>query len=404
MRTPLFCALLISSAGCLGEDPKGEEEELLDDTKADSQISPTNHGAIGFVAPAHAALSGNERYHAWTFELSGNAKVDMTTSYSVLGQRRTDTVLYLYKFRESTQTWGAYVARNDDYGSTIYSQLKRDLGAGTYRVLVKGHLASTLGKFKIKVGCSGTGCAPPAPTCLFGSTYGDIEGNPDLITLQKIKITPATLDNLTAADQNKLMRAVQQSSHTDVTTPLEALMRVDQDEMNITFLVEPNAQRAFMAFEYGAGDNSYGAVFDRNGAEMVTNIHDGDLENCNVTRETCLLSDDWYAMRHDTAFITEGTRIITAASQLNAVETQQALIAFKQVNDSISTVAEGLQNVDEDKLNIVSMKHASSGVRLEVFEFGAGDTSIGRIYYRGTTNRAGIINDLQIEGCTLFAD
>jgi hypothetical protein len=402
MRTPLFCVLLLSSA-CLGDDPKGEEEELLDDTKADSQISPTQHGAIEFGTPGHAALTGSERYHAWTFELSGNAKVDMTTSYSVLGQRRTDTVLYLYKFKESTTSWGPYVARNDDYGTTIYSQLKRDLTAGRYRIIVKGHVASTLGKFKVSVGCSGEGCAPVnAGGCVFGSTYGDIAGDPNLLQQNKIKITPANLATLPADDQHRLMLAVQQSSHTDVTTPLEALMRVDQDEVNVTWLVDLAARRRFLAFEYGAGDNSYGAIFDRDSAQMVTNIHDGDLENCIVAHETCALSSDWYEMRNDPAFVTESTRVITAANQLTGVGSEQALLAFRSLNDSITTVAEGLANVDDDRLNIVSMRQVSTGVRLEVFEFGAGDNSFGRIYYRGTTGRAGLINDLFIEACTLY--
>ena len=40
--------------------------------------------------------------------------------------------------------------------------------------------------------------------------------------------------------------------------------------------------------------------------------------------------------------------------------------------------------------------------RIEVFEYGAGDTSVGRIYFKGTTNPAGKINDLFIEACTWF--
>lgn len=244
MRTPLFCALVMISAGCLGDDAKGEEEELLDDSKADSQLRPTDHGPIAFATAGHAALSGTERYHAWTFELSGDASVDMTTTYSVLGQRRTDTVLYLYKFRESTNSWGPYIARNDDYGSTTYSQLKRDLGIGRYRVLVKGHLASTLGKFKVTVGCDGAGCEPADPNaCVFGDTYWQLAERPWLKVISTMELTAANLSQLNPVDRARVVRAVHESSHTDVTTAEEALARVDQGEINITWIAEPAAQR-----------------------------------------------------------------------------------------------------------------------------------------------------------------
>lgn len=401
--TPLLYLLLISATGCLADDPKGDEEELLDDSKADSQLRPTDHGPIAFDTPAHAVLSGNERYHAWTFELSSDARVDLTTSYSLLGQRRTDTVLYLYKFRDSTMSWGPYIARNDDYGSTTYSKLERDLGIGRYRVLVKGHLASTLGKFKVTVGCDGAGCEPADPdACVFGDTYWQLTDMPWLQVINTMDLTAANLSQLSPVDRQRVVRAVKESSHTDVTTPEEALARVDQGEMNVTWIAEPLAQRMFVAFEYGAGDNSYGAIFNRTDDSRATSIHDGDLYNCNVKRETCLLPDDWSAMRADPAYVRTSTRVVTQASQLTGVAVQQALGAFRQSYEDVTTVAEGLSMVDGNELNVVTFRHAATGTLVDVFEYGAGDTSVGAIYLQGTTTFAGVINDLAIENCTLF--
>ncbi|MFN0249554.1 MAG: hypothetical protein ACKV2T_21900, partial [Kofleriaceae bacterium] len=61
MRSTLLSALLLfSSTACLDEG-KAEEEELdvLDDSKADSQLNPTNHGVISFGNPEHAMIGGN---------------------------------------------------------------------------------------------------------------------------------------------------------------------------------------------------------------------------------------------------------------------------------------------------------------------------------------------------------
>ncbi|MGE0551550.1 MAG: hypothetical protein AB7O24_17880 [Kofleriaceae bacterium] len=403
MRAVLASVVLATfTVGCV-DSGKGEEQELLDeDGKADTHRKPTDHGILGFGEPGISALTDAERYHAWTFELSGTASIEMTTSYAVLGQRRTDTVLYLYK--ESASGWGPYIARNDDYGDTTYSQLVRELGAGRYRVLVKGFAAATRGKFKVTVNCSGEGCAPPEPdACVFGSTYNDIPSNGALETINSSKITAANVDLLSARDQQLLVIAVQQSSHTDVTTPLEALGRVDQGEINLVWLAEPAARRGFIAFEYGAGDNSYGAIFERVSGDKVTSIHDGDLLDCTVSRETCLLPQDWSELRASSEFTQTTARVITEAGQLTGIEADQAIATFRQSYDDVTTVADGLDRVDENKLNVQTFTHVASGREIVVFEYGAGDTSVGMIFYPNSLDHAGVIDDLFITGCTLFA-
>ncbi|MDB4963990.1 MAG: hypothetical protein JWP01_3989 [Myxococcales bacterium] len=401
MRTPMFCVLLIAATGCLGDEGKGEEEELLDEGKADSHRRPTDHGGVVFGEPVFSVLTADERFHAWTFELSNDARVALTTSYAVLGQRRTDTVLYLYK--EGSTGWGPYIARNDDYGSTTYSQLVRDLGAGRYRVIVKGHQATTLGKFKLTAGCDGNGCVTLDPlACLFGDVYHDIPGNPALHVINTNRITAANLDTLGPVDQQRLLRAVRDESYDDATTPANALMRVDQGEVNVTWIAEPAAQRTFVAFEYGAGDNSYGAIFNRTNDQRASSINDGDLINCTVKRERCRLPDDWGALREDPSFTEVSRRVVTTASQLSGVAVAQAVGAFRQSYDDVTTVADGLSRVDRNELNVVTFRHAATSTQIDVFEYGAGDTSVGAIYQHGTTTLAGVINDLSIESCTWF--
>lgn len=272
-----IASLLIAVLVCGCVDDKGPESDLAGDGKADSQRKPTDHGAIAFGTPAFSELTDAARYHAWTFELTGDAHVDLTTSYAVRGQRRVDTVLYLYK--QTATGWGSYIARNDDYGTTTYSQLIRDLDAGHYRALVKGYAETTYGKFKLTAGCSGAGCAPAA--CLFGATYHEIAENPAFTITSAVVITPATLGGLSAIDRQHVVDAVKQSAHTDVTTPEEAISRVDQQEINMTTFTDAT-QRTFVAFEYGAGDNSYGAIFARSDESMAAAIHDGDLYFCTV--------------------------------------------------------------------------------------------------------------------------
>lgn len=401
IRTALFCALM--TVGCIGSD-KGEEEELPLDGKDDSFAKPTDHGFTFFGLQENAVLTETERYHQWVFDTTGDAKVEFKTTYTVLGQRKTDTVLYLYK-QQPNGNWGSYIARNDDYDGKVYSRIVKQLGAGHYRIIVKGFAASTLGKFSVTSSCEGAGCAAPEPatTCLFGEQYHDLETAEGLTLINGFKLTTANLGTLGDDLKAIVVKAVQQSSHTDVTTPEEALARVDQEEINVDFYSEGDAQRVFVAMEYGAGDNSYGGIFNRVTGELASSIHDGDLENCNVKRETCLLSDDWAALKTDPSFERTKTSVITQASQLDALGTQQAMEVFRHsYGADVTSVADGLGRVDDNKLNVVAFTHKATGKKFTVLEYGAGDTSVGGVFFEGTTNLAGRINDLFIEDCRFF--
>lgn len=125
-------------------------------------------------------------------------------------------------------------------------------------------------------------CPPPtaAAACLFGEQFSDIRDNPALQILSETWIV--AVDGLTPIASEQLVLAVQQSSHTDVTTPAEALQRVDQQEVRDIALLELASGRIFTVLEYGVGDNSYGAFFEQGGSEVLASIHDGDLLACSV--------------------------------------------------------------------------------------------------------------------------
>jgi hypothetical protein len=381
-------------------DGKGpEEDELSADGKDDSFRKPTNHGILEFGEKATSVLTATERFHAWVFELSDTATVDLVTTYALRGQRRTDTVMYLYR-EDPFDGWGAYIARNDDYGDTTYSRLTRELIPGRYRIIVKGHDSETTGKFGVQASCNGPGCAKG---CLFGTTYAELKTAPALSLVGGVDITAANLDTLSDDVKELLVRAVHESSWTDVTTAAEAVDRVDQGEVNVDWYHEPVANRTFVAIEYGAGDNSYGAVFEKQTGVRATSIHDGDLYNCAVQRETCSFPEDWQQLRTDTTAFTRSTpRTITAASQLSTSEKAQAALAIPKVYGAPTSVADGIAMADDSQITVSTLTHNATGRKVTVFDWYAGDTSVGAMFHGTTTDLAGVIDDLFIDGCSLF--
>jgi hypothetical protein len=400
----VFCALTLPTTACLVEDKGPEDEAPGEDGKFDSQRSPIDHGAIAFEVKVDAVLTDTERFHAWQFELSADADVELVTSYTVLGQRKTDTVLYLYRETPSSPTgWGPYIARNDDYDGKVYSKITESLTAGRYRALVKGYTLETRGKFSLIAHCSGAGCEPAAPAdeCLFGGTFFELPEVEGLIVNPKIELTSAA--GLSDLDRARIVLAMQQSSHTDVTTAEEAFERADQHEINKVNIYDLAGARSFVAFEYGAGDNSYGAIFEGRSAVLVSSIHDGDLLECTAIPQTCLYGQSYFEMRSNPAWTLTASRVATSPADLAGIELDQALRAVQEAYAEAATIEAAFEAVDGSEINVRSYRHAT-GVTADVFEYGAGDNSYGQIFRAGTIELGAAINDGDLYACSVFAE
>lgn len=138
------------------------------------------------------------------------------------------------------------------------------------------------------------GCAvQPAPVaskvaalqvCLFGETFYDTQTVAQGLDVQapvELTATSALNDLL----EQQIIAAVHVSSHTDVQTAADAFTRVDDGVINVYRLHETATGRDFVALEYGAGDNSYGAIFVDGSTTIAAKIEDGDLYECNVMVE-----------------------------------------------------------------------------------------------------------------------
>lgn len=258
----------------------GEEEGAPIDGAFDSSRTVVDHEGMPFGRAVTAELTADEGLHAWAFTLDDAASVALRTE-SVGGGSWVDTVVYLY--REGERGWGRAIAWNDDAPATLFSALSRELMAGRYRVVVKGYRSTSTGPFALVAECSGAGCEPDEG-CLFGDTYREIQWSTRIVVTSRARWTSA--EGLSTLERAQVVLAVHQSSHADVTTAEEAFDRVDQNEINHVELFDAVGARAFVALEYGAGDNSYGAIFAAGTTEVVASIHDGDLLDCVPSFET----------------------------------------------------------------------------------------------------------------------
>jgi hypothetical protein len=278
IRSILFSFVAVAVVGCTDPvDTKGTEDDANPalDGKLDSQRKPTDHGNITSGVAVQDSLVQSAKYHAWEFDLTGPADISFDTS-KVANGKDVDTVMYLYK-QAASGSWGAYLARNDDAGASVFSSLDRNAGAGHYRVLIKGFKTTTYGDFQLSYACSGAGCPV---VCGLGGTFYDLRNDPRFAFAPAKVLTAAS--TISALQGKQVIRAMHASTHTDVTTAAEAFASADQGEIN-EYAIESNVTgKTYTAMEYGAGDNSYGAIFAAGSTTVVAEIHDGDFYDCTV--------------------------------------------------------------------------------------------------------------------------
>ncbi len=399
MRSSWLFIAGLSLAAC-ATDTKGPEENVpADDGKEDSFTKPTDHGAIAFAMPAQATLAGSAGYHTWTFSLSGTAQIHAFTT-RIAHKATLDTVLYLYK-KTPTGTWGSYLARNDDTGSSVLSSVAKSLGAGDYRVLVKGHDAGVKGPFGVEVDCSGAGCTPTPPAgCVFGTFADDFYNGVDMNLLhnkQSFTAPAMVTDPVIAAD---IIAATHEAGYADVVTLADAFAAVDQSQIDVDHVYDLLGARAFIAIEFGSGDNPYGAIFaDRTGVE-VAGLHDSDITSCTVTKQTCQLHQNYGDLRGDASWVQVSTRTVTLASQVTGTQATDALAAIRVAYADAANLSAGLADIDQGHLEVRVL--AQGTTQVEVYDYGAGDNTYGAIYVAGTTTLAAEIHDGDFYGCTLL--
>ncbi len=142
----------------------------------------------------------------------------------------------------------------------------------------------------LAAGCGSEGQGPDRTTsqqssnltekCVFGETYSDIEKRLDVKFSMTVDET--SLDDLRSYEKDQLVAAVRSATGlNDISDAADALGRVDSSEANFRVVVDTRGNK-FRVFEFGLGDNSYGAILRDKSTSIAARIHDGDLMECNA--------------------------------------------------------------------------------------------------------------------------
>jgi hypothetical protein len=268
-------------------------------------------------------------------------------------------------------------------------------------VIVKGMQANAEGELMLRLDCEGAGC--PTEQCLFGDSFYDLRQLPYGATTTYALGELTAGSPLSAAEEAQIIAAVQVSAlGENVTTIEEAFAAVDEGEIQRFGVYDSLAGRSFVAFEYGAGDSSYGAFFEGESPARVAEIGDGEIRECIAVPRTCILGRTYREAEHMPDLALVSRRTITKPSQVNRpFLKEQILIAVAQSSHEASTLAEVFSAVDEGEL-VYSMYRHADGRELVAIEYGAGDNSYGAFFAAGGTTMVASIQDGDLYGCTAW--
>lgn len=373
---------------------KGLEEDAPVDGAFDSFRSPIDHGDLSLGGTATEELTSARSFHSWNFEVTEETTVRLETR-APEGGDEVDTMIYLY--RDGPTGWGRNIANADDTETSLFATLTRTLEPGYYRVLVKGYSRRSVGPFELEVGCDTCGVSE----CLFGSVFHDLGSFNGVTVNHDERFT--TLDGIfEPVQREQIVIAVQQSSHRDVTTAEEAMARIDGGVMRRLWLYDAAGSRSFLAYEYGAGDNSYGAIFPRTSTTVAASIHDGDLYECTPRPQACVFGRTFYELRRDTAFEQVSAEVITASTSIDALTTEQLVAAVSWTYTEVTDLESALASVDGGEVNRIALRERSSGTVYLAYEFGAGDNSYGALLANDSSAVLAHIQDGDLDACAVL--
>jgi hypothetical protein len=132
---------------------------------------------------------------------------------------------------------------------------------------VSGHLAVALAKAHQET---------VDPRLAFEGTSSLYELRQRIGKAHEQKVTYTSPDKVPVELSGMILEASRQASYTGIKTLKDAFAAVDQNEIVVRFLTDKASGAKVIAVDYGAGDNTYGGLFDSAGI-LLAAIHDGDL-------------------------------------------------------------------------------------------------------------------------------
>jgi hypothetical protein len=380
MRSISALVLAVSLAACAAH-PDGEDDplgaELDDDAKADSLTSPTRHHDFFFGTTVVDSVRTGARNHAWEFTLTGESTVSFETTADDW-REDLDTAIYLYR-RTTGNRW-KQVARETEGDFGQAATYRGTLGAGTYRVIVRGQKRSVAGDFRLTGDCfsrDDDGC-PAADACLFGTPGASLARLPDSYVFLGDEGDLHDATTLPGDERAaEIFQAITKVGGQAVDDAEGAMALVEGGQV-VQGMVHDVTGGIFRVYRFTLKDGGQAAVlFDADGSGMAGAFLGASTLMCRTTAPTCAFGTSL----DDLDAVSRETHRFTARHDFDGVQLEQLSIA-----DAVSGEPSGATGADivaaHDGVNVTSVE-LQGGSKFDIVTFdaiypGGGPDDIGQ--------------------------
>ena len=225
----------------------------------------------------------------------------------------------------------------------------------------------------------GSGELPPLTTG--GESWFELR---ERVTVDsRVKITdPAGID-LTRAEQ--IVAACRNAAYPEVQTLADAFAAVDMGEFAITEFTDPASGRSYVGVDFGAGDSTYGAIFEAGSATVAYGIQDNSVELPSPAEPTppkggpVAPGESWYELKQRAEIVTRDE--LTDVTDIEFLLGQQLVAATRQsTHKNVTTPEEALAAVDEGGFVITRFNDPKTREQFIAIDYGAGDSTYGAIF------------------------
>lgn len=247
-------------------------------------LTPTPSAPVA-TASASDELNRLRRAHAWQFELSGEADIELSMTAPGGASESLDTVMYLYR-KDANGGWGRYIRRNDDDASNTRNPYlsgldEGGLGEGEYRIVIKGYNRSEAGEFTLNATCVGHGCVLGSSSdCFDGEDVTFVQENARYTYDDGTPITQHVRTNQLLTSQ--ILTAVRNHAallgdNVQINSVSDARAYVDRDSLEKWSFIDNVTGRWFTVIDFTMGDTVVGSVFESGTSNVVATVNDGQF-------------------------------------------------------------------------------------------------------------------------------
>lgn len=170
-----------------------------------------------------------------------------------------------------------------------------------------------------------------------------------------------------------LVAAANQSSFHSITVE-DVFRQVDLGEVVVRTVRDLRTGSPLVTVDYGAGDNTFGAMFDESTGHMVASVQDGDLSKPSLLREGEMLHEFMERME----VLLEHRYTSTAG--ISPELARMIMTAAGTAPYQSRTLEDVFNQVDEGEVLVRRVVDPNTNTALTVVDYGAGDNTFGAMF------------------------